>query len=135
LLEALVELHREMAPDANISYEVHDGVLSGPLGERGRQLLHIVGEALTNVRRHSGAQNVGVSVRITEDKLWAEIRDDEGGFDAPSYSEEALSSSSGRMGLRGMRERARALGGDIMIERSTQWHEGELRDDLEEGPR
>ena len=115
LLEALVLLHRQMAPQANIAYEVHDGVLSGPLGERGRQLLRIVGEALTNVRRHSGAQNVGVGVGISEGKLWTEVRDDGGGFDATSYSEEVLSTSRGGIGIRGMRERARALGGELKI--------------------
>jgi PAS domain S-box-containing protein len=118
LLEALVELHREMAPQSNIAYEVHDGVLSGPLGERGRQLLRIVGEALTNVRRHSGAENVRVGVGITEETLWAEVQDDGRGYDATQQeedSEQALSAGGG-MGIRGMRERARALGGVIKIE-------------------
>ena len=119
LLEALVELHREMAPHSKIAYEVHDGVLSGPLGERGRQLLRIVGEALTNVRRHSGAQNARVSVGISEGKLWAEVEDDGGGFDATSYSKQALSPLGG-LGIRGMRERARALGGEIKIESDPQ---------------
>jgi two-component system nitrate/nitrite response regulator NarL len=114
LLEALVELHREMAPESTIAYEVHDGVLSGPLGERGGQLLRILGEALTNVRRHSGASQVRVGVGITEDKLWAEVKDDGRGFDAAAYTEEALCSSG--VGIRGMRERARALGGDLEIE-------------------
>ena len=119
LLEALVELRREMAPHSKIAYEVHDGVLSGPLGERGRQLLRIIGEALTNVRRHSGAQNARVSVSISEGKLWAEVEDDGGGFDAASYSEQALSPLGG-LGIRGMRERARALGGEIKIESDPQ---------------
>ena len=82
LLEALVELHREMAPESTIVYQVHDGVLSGPLGESGRQLTRILGEALTNVRRHSGAENVRVGVGITEGKLWAEVKDNGRGFDA-----------------------------------------------------
>jgi PAS domain S-box-containing protein len=123
LLEALVELHRGMAPHSEITLEVHDGVLEGPLGERGRQLLRIVGEALTNVRRHSGAKNVGVGLGITEEKLWAEVSDDGVGFDAARQqeqreeqdSEEALSAPGG-LGLRGMVERARALGGDLTIE-------------------
>ena len=119
LLEVLIELHREMALHSKIAYEVHDGVLSGPLGERGRQLLRIVGEALTNVRRHSGAQNARVSVGISEGKLWAEVEDDGGGFDAASYSEQALSHLGG-LGIRGMRERARALGGEIKIESDPQ---------------
>ena len=115
LLEALVELHQEMAPESQIAYEVHDGVLSGPLGERGRQLLRILGEALTNVRRHSGAGEVRVGVGITEGKQWAEVNDDGGGFDTAAYMEEALSTSNSGVGIRGMRERARALGGDLKI--------------------
>ena len=114
LLEALVALHQEMSPESEIAYEVHDGVLSGPLGERGRQLLRILGEALTNVRRHSGASQVRVGVGISEGKLWAEVGDDGRGFDAAAYSGEAL--SSGGVGIRGMKERARALGGDLKIE-------------------
>jgi DNA-binding NarL/FixJ family response regulator/anti-sigma regulatory factor (Ser/Thr protein kinase) len=112
-----------MAPHSEITLEVHDGVLEGPLGERGRQLLRIVGEALTNVRRHSGAKNVGVGLGITEEKLWAEVSDDGVGFDAARQqeqreeqdSEEALSAPGG-LGLRGMVERARALGGGLTIE-------------------
>ena len=115
LLESLVELHRGMAPECHIALEVHDGVLSGPLGERGRQLLRILGEALTNVRRHSGASHVRVGVGITEEKLWAEVVDDGRGFDATVGSEEAASATGG-LGIRGMRERARALGGDLKIE-------------------
>jgi PAS domain S-box-containing protein len=122
LLESLVELHRGMAPESDIALEVHDGVLSGPLGERGRQLLRILGEALTNVRRHSGASHVRVGVGITEEKLWAEVQDDGRGFDAAQQeedSEEALSATGG-LGIRGMMERARALGGDLKIESDPQ---------------
>jgi PAS domain S-box-containing protein len=117
LLESLVELHRTMAPNSEIDLEVHDGVLAGPLGERGRQLLRLLGEALTNVRRHSGASQVRVGVGITEEKLWAEVQDDGRGFDAAQQedSEQTLSATGG-LGLRGMRERAHALGGDIKIE-------------------
>ena len=57
--------------------------------ERGRQLLRILG-ALTNVRRHSGASQVRVGVGISEDKLWAEVKDDGRGFDTAAYSEELL---------------------------------------------
>jgi len=119
LLKSLVELHRGMAPESDIAYEVHDGVLSGPLGERGRQLLRILGEALTNVRRHSGARNARVGVGISEKKLWAEVEDDGRGFDVAQQEEDceqAASATSGGLGIRGMRERARALGGEFKIE-------------------
>lgn len=115
LLESLVELHRGLAPESDIILEVGDGVLSGPLGELGREVLRILGEALTNVRRHSGAENVSVSVGITKEMLWAEVEDDGRGFDAAESPEQALSATGG-LGIRGMRERARALGGDIRIE-------------------
>jgi PAS domain S-box-containing protein len=119
LLESLVELHRGMSPESDIALEVHDGVPSGLLGERGRQLLRIIGEALTNVRRHSRAHNVRVGVGITEGKLWAEVEDDGRGFDMAEGSEQETSASGG-MGIRGMKERARSLGGDLKIESDPQ---------------
>ena len=115
LLESLVELHRGMARESDIRLEVRDGVLSGPLEERGRELLRIVGEALTNARRHSGALNVRVGVWASEEKLFAEVSDDGQGFDAAEGSEQAASATGG-LGIRGMRERARALGGELKIE-------------------
>ena len=116
LLESLVELHRGMAPESDIALEVHDGVLSGPLGERGRQFLRILAEALTNVRRHSGARMVRVSVGTSGEKLWAEVEDDGRGFHMAQEESEAAASASGGLGIRGMRERARAVGGDLQIE-------------------
>src|ERR671916_864597 len=116
LLESLVELHRGMAPESDIALEVHDGALSGPLGERGRQILRILAEALTNVRRHSGARMVCVSVGTSGEKLWAEVEDDGRGFHMAQEESEAAASASGGLGIRGMRERARAVGGDLQIE-------------------
>src|SRR5919107_174884 len=116
LLESLVDLHRGMAPESDIALEVHDGVLSGPLGERGRQILRILAEALTNVRRHSGARMVRVSVGTSGEKLWAEVEDDGRGFHMAQEESEAAASASGGLGIRGMRERARAVGGDLQIE-------------------
>lgn len=99
LLESLVELHRTMAPDSDIRLDLGDGFLSGSLGVTGRELLRIVGEALTNARRHSGARNVRVVVETSEGKLWAEIFDDGRGLD------QAEEPSTTGMGIRGMRER------------------------------
>jgi PAS domain S-box-containing protein len=111
LLEPLVELHREMAPDCDIRLDVQDGFLSASLGERGTELLRIVGEALTNARRHSGARNVQVATGASEDKLWAEISDDGRGFDPAKE----LCVTKG-MGIRGMHERTRSMGGDLKIQ-------------------
>jgi signal transduction histidine kinase len=113
LLEDLLELHRTMATDCEIDMENQDGVLAGPLGRTGREILRIIGEALTNARRHSQASHVAVVVGSTEDGLWAEVRDDGRGFD-PAQAPTGDPSSG--MGTRGMRERARAVGGDLRVE-------------------
>ena len=117
LLESLVGLHREMAPEGlDIRLDLRDGVLEGPLRETGRELLRIIGEALTNARRHSVASIVLVSVSTCEDgkRLWAEVSDDGLGFE-PAEEPSAAAATRG-MGTRGMRERARLLGGDLKIE-------------------
>jgi PAS domain S-box-containing protein len=113
LLESRVELQRAMAPECEIRLEIKDGVLSGPIGETGREVLRIVGEALTNARRHSRARNIRVKVWTSEDKkLFAEVSDDGQGFDP---AQEPSATTTGGMGMKGMRERARALGAVLKI--------------------
>ncbi|WP_344272069.1 sensor histidine kinase [Actinomadura napierensis] len=67
----------------------------------------IVQEALTNVVRHAGARAVTVEVRCTADAVIVRIDDDgsgpPGGPDGPVPA----------YGLRGMRERAAAVGGEL----------------------
>jgi signal transduction histidine kinase len=72
-------------------------------------VLRIVQEALTNVMLHSGAGAVTVYLRSRADTAWLRIEDDGG---APGASPAVASGlTSGGSGLRGMRERAEALGG------------------------
>nr|WP_323127092.1 response regulator [Rubrobacter marinus] len=66
---------------------------------------------MTNARRHSGARNIGISVSTSDGRLLAEVSDDGRGTD-PSREP----SPDGGMGIKGMRERARALGGELRIE-------------------
>jgi PAS domain S-box-containing protein len=63
-------------------------------------------EALTNVARHAGAQRVSVRLvrRTGSVELW--VQDDGAGFKP---------GKSGRLGLRGMRERAALLGGSVEV--------------------
>lgn len=68
----------------------------------------IVAEALTNVLRHANAEQVWVDVSDEGTSLALVIRDDGRGFDPRLHV-------PGHIGLRGMRERARALGGDCTI--------------------
>ncbi|WP_166179183.1 PAS domain S-box protein [Rubrobacter tropicus] len=111
LLASLVELHRAMAPDLDIRLDLRDGALEGPLKRVGRETLRIVGEALTNARRHSAARNIRVSVSTSDGRLFAEVSDDGRGVHPPRQP-----SPAGGVGIKGMRERARALGGELKIE-------------------
>ena len=119
LLEALVRLQNSMNPEAEVRLDlVGDGaVISRPLGGVGREILRMLREALTNARRHSGARNVRVAVRISEDedKLLAEVEDDGRGFD-PAGEDDPAAAGVGGVGTRGMAERARLYGGDLKIE-------------------
>jgi signal transduction histidine kinase len=69
----------------------------------------IVQESLTNVVRHSTAQNAKVTVNYGPNELAVAVDNDGRPLNA--------SPSSGGSGITGMRERARALGGDLSVRR------------------
>ena len=77
-------------------------------------LLALTRESLSNIRKHSGATSVSITISAHEHGVDAEIVDDGRGFDPAS----ALSSAArdGRVGLIGMRERVRMLGGQTEID-------------------
>lgn len=71
----------------------------------------IVQEALTNVARHAEAKAVSIHCRALGDEICISIRDDGVGFDAGAGN----GTNPIRLGLRGMEERALALGGKVEI--------------------
>lgn len=73
------------------------------------QLIRIVQEALSNVRKHANAGSVQVSCQEYAGEVVLEVRDDGLGFspeDIPGPSQH---------GLRGMRERAELIGADFQV--------------------
>lgn len=72
-------------------------------------LLRVVQEALTNIRDHSGAQRVEVRITAGKTQVDAMISDDGQGFDVEPALRDAA--RRGRMGLLGIMERVRLLGG------------------------
>jgi signal transduction histidine kinase len=82
-----------------------------------REVARIVQEALVNVRKHSGAQNVIVRLG-REPKAWKlEVDDDGRGFDFEGrLSQEELDDS--RKGPVIIKERVRAIGGQLTVESS-----------------
>jgi signal transduction histidine kinase len=77
-------------------------------------LLRVVEEALANVYAHAGATTATVTVSAGGDELRAEIVDDGQGFEVEHTLVEAA--RGGRLGLVGMSERARLLGGRLDLE-------------------
>lgn len=72
-------------------------------------LLRILQESLSNVREHSGATRVRIWVRAGRSHIEAQIADDGRGFDVGRALDAA--GRNDRMGLVGMIERVRLLGG------------------------
>ena len=76
------------------------------------QLLRIVQEALSNVRKHAGATAARVCFERTAGALAVTIADDGAGFDPAAPGRAAFP----RFGLAGMRERAEAVGGALDLQ-------------------
>lgn len=76
-------------------------------------LLRVVEEALANVRAHSGATTARVVVSVGRSYLRAEVQDDGRGFDVGRAFADAV--QSGSLGLSGMAERVRLLGGRLEV--------------------
>jgi signal transduction histidine kinase len=77
-------------------------------------LLNIIHEALTNVREHSDATRVDISVSMNAEGVDAQISDNGHGFDLESTLIRAA--REGRLGLVAMHERVRLLGGQCRID-------------------
>jgi DNA-binding NarL/FixJ family response regulator/signal transduction histidine kinase len=111
LLEELVGLHRSIVPGCDIDVAI-TGLPEHLPADIGTDVLRIIGEAVTNARRHAEARRIEVRVAESEGSLVASVADDGRGFDATDRSR----SVSGH-GITGMRERADLLGGRLDIGR------------------
>lgn len=76
-------------------------------------LYRITQEALHNVEHHAGAEQCTVTLHYRERDLQLTVRDDGAGFTVPPVLEGL--SGDGKLGLLGMQERARLIGGEIDI--------------------
>jgi len=76
-------------------------------------LFRVIQEALTNVREHSGASRVTVRVESERGNVTATVIDDGVGFEVSS--ELVSAARRGRLGLVGVHERVRLLGGSFEV--------------------
>ena len=73
------------------------------------QLIRIVQEALSNIRRHACAKQIWVACDTVDDDLILEVRDDGRGFTPQDVS------MSSRYGLQGMRERSQLIRAELQV--------------------
>jgi len=76
-------------------------------------LFRVVQEALRNIGKHSNASNAEVSITFNESTTTVIIRDNGKGFKLPTKISDL--SRSGKLGLVGMQERVRLLGGRLEL--------------------
>jgi len=83
-------------------------------------VFRVLQESLTNVHRHSGSQVAHVRLYTSDGSLHLEIKDEGKGI--PSAVLQSLNSSQGThgVGLRGMQERVRHLGGSLRLDSSQE---------------
>jgi signal transduction histidine kinase len=76
------------------------------------QLIRIVQESLTNIRKHARAAHATIEIRRSGNRLVASVRDDGIGFDANTRARTEFP----RFGLSTMSERAGSIGGTLRID-------------------
>ena len=107
LIPALEWQAREVSRRSGVKVKVSDENVPDTLPDAVRTCIYrLVQEALHNVAAHSGAKNVVVNVRRENSSLILRVEDDGSGFD---------SARTRGMGLLGMEERVRQLGGRLEI--------------------
>lgn len=115
LPEALQQLTDVFAQRTGIIPETEfRGDLTQLNGSRQIALLSLVREALSNIRKHSDAESVRIVITPVNGSVTVEVSDDGSGFDPEATL--ARASRAGRLGLVGMHERVRMLGGRTQIE-------------------
>src|SRR5438270_4703065 len=114
LPEALAQLANAFAQRAGIAPQVD---LRGDFYEltdsQHITLLGLIREALGNIREHAAAEHVTISLSSSAWGVEASVTDDGRGFDPDTMAEAAR---DGHLGLVGMHERVRMLGGDTRID-------------------
>jgi two-component system CheB/CheR fusion protein len=114
LVAALGNYVREWSAHFGVAAELH---AAGPAFERltpdvAIHVYRIAQEALNNVAKHAGASQVNVIFEVRAREVTLIVEDDGRGFDPDAVSAEGAP----RLGLGGMRERARLVGGTLEIE-------------------
>jgi len=82
-------------------------------------IFRVVQECLTNIHRHAGSPVARIRVRRRDDEVAVEVEDKGRGI-PPEKQDEMASTGTPGVGIRGMRERIRQLGGTLEIDSSNK---------------
>lgn len=117
LIPALRALGRDFAERTRItvSMDLPDETLELPI-VRATAIYRIVQESLTNIAKHANAHGVEICLRRLGNMLRLSIADDGQGFDLPAIIQQERGHDGPGLGLFGMEERVRLLGGAHQIE-------------------
>jgi PAS domain S-box-containing protein len=102
----------EFSIDTGIEYELRNELEGEPINPTRVVLFRIAQEALTNIRKHSNATKVSVTLQRRDSGVSMVLSDDGAGFDVTSDE----LTNPGHIGLAEMRERAEMGGGTFHIE-------------------
>jgi signal transduction histidine kinase len=115
LPEALGQLTAAFAARTGVHPQTSfDSSLSHLTDSQQITLLALIREALSNIRQHSDAGAVTITISSDDRGVRAQIRDDGSGFDPETTLVRAA--RAGHLGLVGMHERVRMLGGRTQID-------------------
>jgi signal transduction histidine kinase len=111
LVPALAALSKEFSANQGIGVAFTADEISRSLHpDTALCVFRIVQEGLRNLKKHSGAKEAKVVLRMERDRLEVTVRDDGCGFDLSRLRRDE------GLGVRSMEERARALGGEFEIQ-------------------
>jgi PAS domain S-box-containing protein len=115
LLPALEWLASDVAKHSGINVEVKtNGAERRFSPEAELVLFRIVQEALRNVWRHSQSTSAELIVKFDQSKIKITVSDNGKGFELPGIIGDLT--KDGKLGLAGMQERAKLLGGSLTVE-------------------
>jgi two-component system sensor histidine kinase DegS len=77
-------------------------------------VFRITQEVISNIRRHSNATRVELTLDYSDDALTLIVSDNGKGFNVPERTSDLA--LSGKLGIIGMRERARLIGGTLIVQ-------------------
>jgi PAS domain S-box-containing protein len=113
LVAALNWLTEELGKELDIKISVKSDALPQLPSEVELAMFRIAQEALNNIRKHAQASDVNITLKMISNNLKMSITDNGKGFSTSRLTGDLA--KEGKLGVLGMEERARLIGGNLQI--------------------